>query len=116
VIATRFIYPEDVDAPGDRVEMHALVEYPWKLIAVEPRGGERVLELYRLDRDPAERHNLSRLESTRARELAVVLDRFLRNQADARARFTALHGLAPPWRVGPTRDLVDQLRSLGYVR
>jgi hypothetical protein len=116
VIATRFVYPEDVDAQGDRVEMHALVEYPWKLIAIEPRGTERVLELYRLDRDPAERQNLSGSESSRARALASVLDRFLHNQADARARFTALHGSAQPSRVRPTRDLVDQLRSLGYVR
>jgi arylsulfatase A-like enzyme len=116
VIATRFIYPDDVDAPGNRTEMHAVVDYPWKLIASDRAGDKPALELYRLDRDAQERDNLAASEPGRTHQLASVLERFLHDQAIERARFGATLNAAPSARTRPSRDLVDQLRSLGYVR
>ena len=117
VVITRFTYPEDLDLPGDRRDMHAIVDYPWKLIVtVAPADAARTRELYRLDSDPGERRNLAAVEAIRARRLETALDAFLANQASARAAFARAHQQPPPRRPVPARDLVDQLRSLGYVR
>jgi arylsulfatase A-like enzyme len=133
VVVTRFTYPEDLDVPGDRRDMHAIVDHPWKLIvtiapadgapapptlAFEGRASDsgRTRELYRLDSDPGERRNLAAVEATRARRLETALDAFLANQTSARAAFARAHQQPPPRRPVPARDLVDQLRSLGYMR
>jgi arylsulfatase A-like enzyme len=116
VVVTRFTYPEDLDVPGDRREMHAIIDHPWKLIVtIAPADGARTRELYRLDSDPGERRNLAAVDAVRARRLETALDAFLANQTSARAAFARAHQ-QPPRRPVPARDLVDQLRSLGYVR
>jgi choline-sulfatase len=116
VIITKFTYPDDVVVSGDRAEMHAVIDFPWKLIAIERRGQPRVHELYRLDIDPSERNNLARAEAARTRQLDAVLDAFLREQATARARFASTYERGVATMPAPPRELVDQLRSLGYVR
>jgi hypothetical protein len=83
---------------------------------IEPPGEMRRRELYRLDEDPGERNNVAAAHAPRVRQLEAALDAFLRDQASARARFTSTfeRGILP--RPAPSRELVDQLRSLGYVR
>jgi hypothetical protein len=115
---TRSVYPEDVDSPlTDRSEMHAIVDYPWKLIRSQRADGSRRIELYQLDVDPREREDRSAAQAERARTLSAALDRFLGEQHAARARFAAEHAQrgAPVAREA-SRELLDRLRSLGYVR
>ena len=117
VIVTKFTYPEDVVVSGERgIEMQAVIDFPWKLIVTERRGQPRAHELYRLDSDAAERNNLANTETSRARQLEAALDAFLREQATARARFASTYERGVPVAPVPARELVDQLRSLGYVR
>jgi arylsulfatase A-like enzyme len=116
VIVTRFTYPEDIVVSADRAEMHAIVDFPWKLIVTERHGQPRRHELYRLDTDPIEKDNLATADPTRTRRLEAALDAFLREQATARARFASTHERGVAASPAPPRELVDQLRSLGYVR
>jgi arylsulfatase A-like enzyme len=118
VVVTRSIYPEDIDSPlTDRAEALAIVDYPWKLIRSELPDGRRQLELYQLASDPGERQDRSAAEAARTRTLEGALDRFLAEQRAARARFASDHGVAPrPVASPPSRELLDRLRSLGYVR
>jgi arylsulfatase A-like enzyme len=118
VVVTRSIYPEDIDSPlTDRSEAIAIVDYPWKLIRSELSDGRHRLELYQLAVDPGERQDQAVAEAARARMLEDALDRFLRDQRAARARFAADHGIAaPPVASRPSRELLDRLKSLGYVR
>ena len=60
-------YGNQGGAPGGAVR-----EGPWKLIEWYEDGS---IELYNLDRDPAERYDLSRLEPERTRRLAEALQR-----------------------------------------
>lgn len=115
VVISRFTYPEDAGAAADATEMHGIVDYPWKLITVDGRASPRTASLYRLDRDPGERQDLSSAEPARTRQLQSALEAFLREQRLARQRFGQAHESARP-APAPTRDLLDQLRSLGYVR
>jgi arylsulfatase A-like enzyme len=116
VVVTKFTYPEDVAIPGDRTDSHAIVDFPWKLITREEPGQPRNLELYRLDVDPAERDDLADDEPARTKQLEAALDVFLHEQARARARFLSTYDRGRMPRPVPARELVDQLRSLGYVR
>lgn len=117
VVVTRFVYPDDVDRlSSDGVEAIALVDYPWKLIALDTPGG-RQFELYRLDDDPGEQQNRINDEPGRGRQLAAILDSFLRQQAAARSRFlTAYLSGREDRRVEPAPALQEHLRSLGYIR
>lgn len=118
VVVSRFAYPEDLDATvADRTEATALVEYPWKLVSWSDGGSAARAELYRLDTDPGERRDLAREDPARLRSLQRALDQFADAERRRHARFVAEHavgrdGPAPPQR----RDLLDRLRSLGYVR
>ena len=67
-------------------------------------------------RIPAKRHDLSRTEPARARQLDRRARRFLRDQSTARATGSPAPTRACCSAPVPARDLVDQLRSLGYVR
>jgi arylsulfatase A-like enzyme len=118
VVVTRSVYPEDVDSPiADRSERHAIVDYPWKLILSELPDGSRRIELYRLDDDPRERHDRSAAETERVRTLAAAIDRLLVEQRAARASFAAQHAQRrPPPAREASRELLERLRSLGYVR
>jgi arylsulfatase A-like enzyme len=125
VVVSRFVYPEDLDTAGpDRVEAHAVVEYPWKLIRRGESGDGGRLELYDLAADPLERRDLANAEGERARRLEAALDRFLAEQARARARYVADHSgsegaldaEARAKSLLPADEVVRQLRSLGYLR
>jgi arylsulfatase A-like enzyme len=117
VIVTRFVYPQDMDLPGaDRAEATAVIDYPWKFIAIDRDGAHRA-ELYNLEVDGGERDNRAEAEPLRVRRFATILDGFLKNQASARARYLAAH--APdrqPRPAAPSRELQEQLRTLGYIR
>ncbi|MGH9175415.1 MAG: sulfatase/phosphatase domain-containing protein, partial [Vicinamibacterales bacterium] len=118
VVLTRFVYPEDLDSPvADRTEAHAIVDYPWKLIVFERAGTRGRAELYRLDTDPGERRDLASVDGARVKALLTALDRFMAGEMQRRARFDADHARSSPRpSTPPSRDLLDQLRSLGYVR
>jgi arylsulfatase A-like enzyme len=117
ILSARFVYPEDLDVEGaDRVESLALIDGPWKLMAVGNSNAPRY-ELYELVRDPRERDDRSSAEPERVRRLARVLTQVLREQAGARARFVEAHGQAAVARGhAAARDVIDQLKSLGYMR
>ncbi len=118
VVVTRFVYPEDVDRPAaDRIEALALVDYPWKLLSFAGPGVPRRAELYRLDTDPGERNDVAGSDLARVQTLQTALDRFMADQAQQRGRFDAAHARSSRRpSAPPSRDLLDQLRSLGYVR
>ena len=118
VMVTRFVYPEDVDRPTvDRNDARALIDFPWKLVLIEPSSAPRRVELYRLDLDPGERRNVADEEPARVRTLSAALEGFGAEQHRRRAAFVARHQPGTgAMRHAPSRDLLDQLRSLGYVR
>ncbi len=118
VMVTRFVYPEDVDRPTvDRNDARALIDFPWKLVLIEPSSAPRRVELYRLDLDPGERRNVADEEPARVRTLSAALEGFGAEQHRRRAAFVARHQPGTgAVRHAPSRDLLDQLRSLGYVR
>jgi choline-sulfatase len=116
ILSARFVYPEDLDVHGsDRVESQALVDVPWKLIVIGNPGAPRY-ELYDLASDPHERDNRAATEPVRVRRLAQALTLVLRDQAIARARFVDDHGDLADRKRAATREALDELRSLGYVR
>ncbi|MBI3492813.1 MAG: sulfatase [Acidobacteria bacterium] len=119
LLTTRFVYPEDIDVQGaDHMESQALVDFPWKLIATDadPKREPRY-ELYDLSRDPLEHDNRAAAEPDRVRRLAAALTTVLQAQAAARTRFLEAYGspALEPRRV-PSRDVLEQLKSLGYIR
>ncbi len=100
----------------------AMVSGRWKLVRTErslfltdaferPAG---TLELYDLEQDPGERHDLSSAEPDRVRELVARLDDWLVSHRAPPPR------QAPAPRPGteapaPRPDTLDDLRALGYV-
>jgi choline-sulfatase len=74
----------------------------WKFIRA-PRS-----ELYDLDRDPGEQHNLIQDEPARARALQAALDRHLRSEELATSAGAAKSGDVPA-------ELVEKLSALGYA-
>lgn len=125
VIVTKFVYPEDLDVTdANHAESRAVVTFPWKLIASDEADGGRRLALYDLGADPLERLDLAPFQPERVGRLNDFLDRFLRDQATARRRFLAEHGGPPGGRAGgvaaprrlPSRETLEQLKSLGYIR
>lgn len=122
VFVTRFIFPDDIDVDqADRLEALAVIAFPWKLIVTDqPPPGEPRVELYHLDEDPLEQHDRAVAEPQHVRRLYEVLQDFLRDQAGARARFVREHDSDVPGTTSlsrtPAREVLEQLRSLGYVR
>lgn len=76
-----------------------VTDWPWKLIMTP---FERRLELYRLDVDAAELHDLSETEGERVRSLSTAIERW----REARHRGGA---------ATPDADNLKRLQSLGYV-
>ena len=118
VVVTRFVYPEDADSSvADRTETHAIIDYPWKLMVFARPGAPVRAELYRLDSDQTERQDLAGSQVARVKTLQSALERFMADQAQRRLRFHADHAsVSPPPGTLLRGDLLDQLRSLGYVR
>ena len=118
VVTTRFVYPDDIEGPvADRDGARALIDFPWKLIVTDPPSSARRIELYQLALDPDERQNLAAQELARVRTLSAALEGFDGEQRRARADYIARHERgAAPGRHTPSRDLLDRLRGLGYVR
>jgi hypothetical protein len=87
------------------------------LIVTDPPNSARRIALYQLALDPDERQDLAAQEPARVRTLSAALEGFDGEQQRARADFIARHERgAAPGRQTPSRDLLDRLRSLGYVR
>lgn len=83
-----------------RPERRALLSWPLKLVTNEESGRR---ELYDLERDPAERHDLAAVRPQETERLAGVLGRLL---------------AAPPAPAGTgalSPEELEELRSLGYV-
>jgi len=76
-----------------------VLQYPWKLVVTPYR---RQMELYNLEQDPAEGHNLAAQETERARSLQQLLAGW-RNQAGPAAR-------------PPDPENLRRLEALGYVQ
>jgi hypothetical protein len=81
----------------------------------EPEAAIRV-EIYRLDTDAGERHDLADRERARVVSMLGSLRTFLAGQREARRRFLAAHEQRLESVATPSRELLDRLRSLGYVR
>jgi arylsulfatase A-like enzyme len=120
VFVSTFVYPEDLDVKDpNRVQATAIIQFPWKLIVTGgQRGDEPRLELYDLSADPKERRDVAPTAPDRVEALRARLRQFLADQEDARRRFASRYGQPSTIdrRRGVPRDVLEQLKSLGYVR
>jgi arylsulfatase A-like enzyme len=94
----------------DNVKKEAFFEGPWKLIENISRGDSLPRpprELYRIQDDPRERHDLTSSE-------APVLDQLVRRHA-AESRAMALRAPGPAQRKGLSPDEIRKLKALGYL-
>ena len=91
--------PPVIETRFRRADLAAIVRWPWKLVL--GRGDER-LELYHLERDPGERHDLAAAEPERAARLRAELLARL-----DRARSERVEGAA-----APDADLTETLEAL----
>ncbi len=87
----------------DRIRA-AFYDGPWKAL----RSSDGRHELYQLERDPAEAHDLASAEAARLRQMLTALERF--EGSRPRYRHAALPQLAEP-----DAEEREQLRSLGYL-
>lgn len=76
------------------VKQHGLVEWPWKLLHTY-YPYER-FELYQLERDPQERHDLIRAKADKAAELRRTLDAWIEQQLGYYADPAIYEHYAPP--------------------
>jgi hypothetical protein len=119
---TCFVYPDDLDVTGaDHAESRGIVDFPWKVIATDAAPGEMPrLELFNLIDDPFERRNRAADETARAARLQRVLFDFLRLQTAARLRFLDAYAdggaAGAQRRRTPSTDVLEQLKSLGYLK
>lgn len=88
--------------PAKRAAKKAILDPPWKLIRDERSGR---VELYDLDADPEERHDLAGAEPERVRAMLAQLEGHA-----ARVRRAALPAEARE----PTREELLRLEALGY--
>jgi len=126
IFVSRFVYELDVFR-GDFANnpSYAVVEGDWKLVVSEQEGrAEPRLELYDLAADPLERKDLSQKESRRVERLRAALREFLSRQREERLAFLLEHDSpANRIRILPRErgqaispEVVDQLRTLGYIQ
>jgi len=87
----------------DRVRA-AFFDGPWKAL----RSSDGRHELYQLERDPAEAHDLASAEAARLRQMLTALERF----EGSRPRY---RHAGPPGLPEPDAEEREQLRSLGYL-
>jgi hypothetical protein len=120
IFLTRFTYPDDPDAvPSVRGEADGVIQFPWKLIVSGEPGASRRWELYDLGADPGERINRADDHRARAEALRETLRSFLAGQERARLAQAASQGGDAGNASRPSalsRDTIEQLRSLGYIR
>ena len=100
-VEDRYLYSETLDpARFDCCPLRGLVHGKWHYIwSVKP-------ELYDLDQDPGEKHNLAEDKPEKAKRLQSRLQEFL---ADQRRKGGERHSLVPD------QETVRKLQSLGYV-
>ena len=118
VFSTRFAYPLDRVLWDDRYrETYAVREGRWKLVVRgTPPEEATELELYDLERDPLEKHDLSTDEAATASRLLAELTLYLTEEAGSRERFTARHLRAiDETSTGLSSREKDDLEALGYV-
>lgn len=89
--------------------LRTLVEPPWKLIV----SSDGKVELYDLDADPAEGHDLAAARPDVAGPMRARLRAFLRDSAyvDGGDGDGSHNPIVPP----PDEDTLEQLRALGYL-
>jgi arylsulfatase A-like enzyme len=118
VFSTRFAYPLDRVLWEDPYrETYAVREGRWKLVVRgTPPEETTELELFDLDRDPREQHDLSTEEAATASRLLAELTQYLTDEAGSRERFTARHlrAIDKTSMALSTREKTD-LEALGYV-
>ena len=117
VFASRFVYPDAPELPEFfEQEQFAVIDGRAKLVLRE-RGPNAAptSELFDLARDPDERSDRSAHDFERTRALERALSDFRERQRLARAAFLRAHGDA---RTGapPAQDLLERLKSLGYLK
>jgi arylsulfatase A-like enzyme len=122
IVAGKYTFPEA--NPSER-EVLAAMQSNWKLIARMPLSAEApILELYDLAADPLERNNLAAAQPERTSGMYAGLLRFLAEQEKSRGEFAGSHeaeNARPGAEAGPRprtlpQDMLEQLRSLGYVK
>lgn len=103
VLAQSFRDPVSIVKYGDRADrdLTSVIRWPWKL-TVSDRGTR---EIYRLERDPAESHNLS--------GRVPIEDQLVRELEGAVSALLAPDSPAPPEELSP--GTLERLRELGYV-
>ena len=101
------VHPENPrrPVPGRPGRWWALRRGPWKVIEIPLGDGERSFELYDLQRDPTEAHDLAAEEHERLREMVEQLER-LRRQLGPGPQGEAVEGSA---------EELEALRGLGYM-
>ena len=79
--------------------------YDWPFKFIDSTDGE--LEIYQLEDDPAESHNLLKLEQGRVKSMTARLHRY----ASERPRGDAIIDQAPL-----SEEEIERLRTLGYIK
>jgi arylsulfatase A-like enzyme len=125
LFVSRFAYPMDAALEEFRgVEHYAVVRRNLKLLIEEDADGAwSEARLYDLDRDPDERTSLANVRDGDRRALETQLRAFLDGQRVRRSAFLLRH--PPPAAAGlgerggkpaMTKEVIERLRALGYVR
>lgn len=117
IFLTRFLYPMgDSEVPEfEDVEYYGIVEDQWKLIMTERKGQAGLtFELYDLENDPLERLNLSQLRKEQVSKMYSAWLGFIDDQKKHREAFVLLGESERSSKPTP-QDLIDRLRSLGYI-
>jgi arylsulfatase A-like enzyme/Flp pilus assembly protein TadD len=101
-----------VDAPSFGESLMPLLQYGWSDLRTVRDGRWKYIlapkpELYDLERDPGELHNLADVEPARARALRASIEARLKQEQTAARSETAAAGIPP--------EVLERLGALGYV-
>jgi arylsulfatase A-like enzyme len=94
-----------MNTPGTRPKLQAVIAGGWKLIRTHSGDGQVTEELFHLDADPREQHDLAASRPEIVDELSLLLERY---ESTAEAH-------APAEEFVPDPTETERLRTLGYV-